>query len=127
MANNIKVGNILSQQVRQHIGLRQGDTLSPNLFKLFLNDLSKCFDASDDQGELGNINFSCLMYADDLVLLSTSETGLQSCLNKLSFLCVSHGLTVNLKKTNIRIFSKSGRKSIFLFNDVEQKEIHMNI
>ena len=61
--------------------------------------------------ELGNINFSCLMYADDVVLLSTSETGLQSCLNKLSIYCASHGLTVNLKKTNILIFSKSGRKS----------------
>ena len=35
----IKVGNSLSEQVRQHIGLRQGDNLSPNLLKLFLNDL----------------------------------------------------------------------------------------
>ena len=46
---------------------------------LFLNDLSKCFDVSDDQEQLGNISFSCLMYANDLVLLSTSETGLQNC------------------------------------------------
>ena len=63
---HIKVGNSLSEQIRQHIGLRQG---------LFLNDLSKYFDASDDQVKLGNINFCCLIYADDLVLLSTSETG----------------------------------------------------
>ena len=81
---HIKVGNSLSEQVRQHIGLRQGDNLSPNLFMLFLNNLSKCFDASDDHVELSNINFSCLMYADDLVLLSTSGTELQSCQNKLS-------------------------------------------
>ena len=82
----IKVGTSLSEQVRQHIGLKQGDNFSPNLFKLFLNDLSKCFDASDDQVELGNINFSCLVYADDLALLSTSETGLQSCLNTIHIL-----------------------------------------
>ena len=84
----IKVENSLSEQVRRHIGLRQEDNLSPNLFKLFLNEISKCCDASDDQVELGNINFSCLMYADDLVLLSTSETGLQSCLNKLSIFVI---------------------------------------
>ena len=104
---HIKVGNSVSEQVREHFGLRQGDDLSPNLFKLFLNDLSKCFDASDDQVELCNINFSCLMYEDDLVLLSTSETGSQSCVNKRSIFCALHGLTVNLKKTNILIFSKS--------------------
>ena len=74
MTFNIKVGNSVSEQVRQHIGLRQGDNLSPNLFKLFLIDLSKCFDASDDHVELGSIHSSCLLYAVDLVLLSTSET-----------------------------------------------------
>ena len=35
--------------------------------------------------------------------------GLQSCLNKLSIFCYANGLIVNLKKTNIIIFSKSGR------------------
>ena len=67
------------------------------------------------------------MYADDLGLLATTEKGLQSCLNKLSVFCDANGLTVNLKKTNIIIFSKSGRKSKtkFLFNDVEIKEVQL--
>ena len=123
----IKVGDSLSEQVAQNIGLRQGDNLSPYLFKLFLNNLPSCFDASDDQVILENVSFNCLMYADDLVLLSTTEKGLQSCLNKLSIFCDANGLTVNLKKTNIIIFSKSGRKSKtkFLFNNVEIKEVQL--
>ena len=75
---HLNVGNSLSEQVRHHIGLRQGDNLSPDLFKLFLNYLSKCFGAV----EQGNIRFSWLMYANALVFLSASGTGLQGCLNK---------------------------------------------
>ena len=67
------------------------------------------------------------MYAGDLILLSTTEKGLQSCLNKLSIFCDANGLIVNLKKTNIIIFSKSGRKSktSFLFNNVEIKDVQL--
>ena len=38
---HIKVEYCLSEQIRQHIGLRQRDNLSPNLFKLFLSEISK--------------------------------------------------------------------------------------
>ena len=121
----IKVGNNLSEQVSQNVGVRQGDNLSPNLFKLFLNDLPACFDEEDDQVSLDSISFSCLLYADDLLLLSTTEAGLQRCLNKLSLYCCDNGLTVNLKKTQIITFSKSGRKSNcnILFNNVEIEEV----
>ena len=67
------------------------------------------------------------MYADDLVLLFTTEKGLQSCLNKLTIFCDANGLTVNLKKTNNIIFSKSGRnsKTKVLFNKAEIKEVQI--
>ena len=67
------------------------------------------------------------MYADHLGLLSTTEKGLQSCLNKLSEFCDANGLTVSLKKSNIFIFNKSGRKSKtnFFFNNVEVVEVQL--
>ena len=67
------------------------------------------------------------MYADDLDLLSTTEKGLQSCLNKLSKFCDANGLTASLKRTNIFIFNKFGRKSTTnsLFNNVEIEEVHL--
>ena len=102
----IKVGNNSSEPVSQNVGVRQEDNLSPYLFKLFLNGLPSCF---DEKVALDSIHFSCLLYADDLLLLSTTEAGLQRCLNKLSLYCCDNGLTVNLKKTQIITFSKSGR------------------
>ena len=84
-----------------NVGVRQGDNLSPNLFKSFINNLPNIFSERDDQIELDGIRISSLSYADDLILLSTSKSGLQSCLNKLASYCENNCLSVNLKKTEV--------------------------
>ena len=127
-ANNkihVRVGNTLSHDFTPNIGLRQGDNLSPNLFKLYINDLASSFQDEDDPVMLGNIPINCLLYADDVVLLSSSEVGLQNCLNKLYRFSESIGLSVNLKKTNILTFSKGGRKSkyTFTYNNIKIKHV----
>ena len=49
------------------------------------------------------------MYADDLVLLSQSYEGLQSLLERLKSFCDTWNLKVNVDKTKIMIFNKSGK------------------
>ena len=58
-------------------GLKQGDILSPMLFNIYINDLPEIFDQPCDPVSLGNRNISCLLYADDLVIISKTATGLQ--------------------------------------------------
>ena len=48
------------------------------------------------------------MFADDLVLVSTTNTGLQQCIDNLSQYCKTWNLTINLKITKIVTFSKTG-------------------
>ena len=59
------------------------------------------------------------MYADDLILLSESETGLQKCLDKLNSYTKQWKLKINIKKTKIMIFQKGGHltKTIFRLGD----------
>ena len=45
-----------------------------------------------------------LLFADALVLVSQSESGLQAQLNVLHELCVNRDLTVNLAKTKAIVF-----------------------
>ena len=49
------------------------------------------------------------MYADDIVLFSTSSSGLQDKLNKLYNFCHDWCLEVNVMKTKILISNKPGR------------------
>ena len=79
------------------------------------------FDSSDDQVKLGDISLSCLLYVDDLLLLSTSSSGLQRCINQLGCFCDNNELIVNLNKTNVITFCKSGKlsKGKYFFKDFE--------
>ena len=56
--------------------LRQGCVLSPLLFVVCMNWINKCSQA-DECATIGICKISCLLFADDLVLLSSTESGLQ--------------------------------------------------
>ena len=112
---HIRIGNKLTKSFTPELGVRQGDNLSPNLFKILINELPSMFGIEDEQVSLNGTPLSCLLYADDLVLLSTTQNGLQGCLNKLSSFCDKYCLTVNLKKTKVVIFYKNARLSKLKF------------
>ena len=52
---------------------------------------------------------SCLLFADDIVLLSESKEGLQKCLNNLETYADEWDMSVNKKKTKIMIIQNRGR------------------
>ena len=91
--------------------VRQGCILSPLLFNLYTTDLPYSFgNLLSDPFVLPNgTKLNSLLYADDLVILSKSRTGLQTCLNKLSSYCNSWILSINTKKTKVMIFQKRAK------------------
>lgn len=106
-----------------NLGVKQGDNLSPNLFKIFINDLPKYLKHTSSPVVLNSHSVNCLMYADDIVLLSLSSNGLQEKIDMLAKFCKDWCLTVNLSKTKIVIFNKAGRHLKYNFtydkNNVE--------
>ena len=96
----IKTGSaMLSDKFLATVGVRQDDNLSPNIFNLYLNDIVDALNKEVcNPLKLGSTNFNCLLYADDIILLSESEAGLQKCLDKLSQYCESWCLNVNYEK-----------------------------
>ncbi|CAB3986903.1 Hypothetical predicted protein [Paramuricea clavata] len=89
-------------------GVRQGCTLSPLLFNIYINEIPKLFEKIEsDPFMLPNgTELNSLLYADDLVILSRSKSGLQNCLDQLHEWCENWLLQINTKKTKIMIFQK---------------------
>lgn len=107
---SIKVQNQLTDPFWSTLGVRQGDNLSPILFNLYINDLPQHLNNLDgtDPITIGNSNINCLMYADDLILLSTSRSGLQKCINGIKEYSDKWKMEINLNKTKTLIFNKKG-------------------
>jgi exonuclease III len=108
----VRLENNISNFFTSNIGIKQGDGLSPTLFNVFINDLEQYFlDKKCDPISMIESKLSCLLYADDLLLLSESATGLQNCLDQLDKFCNDSELAINLKKTKVMIFAKKSQKS----------------
>jgi len=107
---SIKCGSLLSDQFNIYRGVKQGDVLSPLLFNIFINDLITPFNNAEScPPSLLSKKVGCLLYADDLVILSTSKEGLQSSLDHLSSYCKKWKLSVNHSKSKVMCLSKQGK------------------
>ena len=109
----VKIGNRCTSFFNCRKGLRQGCPPSPNLFNLYINNLFQTINKVNPDLLFLDENdepISALMYADDLVILSTSHQGLQKCLDELQKYCERWTLQVNIKKTKCMKFYKINRK-----------------
>ena len=115
----VKVDHGITDTFSSTVGVKQGCVLSPTLFNLYVHDLPSIFDHTCDPVLIRQDKLSCLMFADDVLLLSESAHGLQNSLTKVQEYCDQWNLTVNINKTKIMIFNKGGhqiKKYSFFFN-----------
>ena len=122
------------------IGVRQGDSLSPLLFIIFLNDFDVLLRSScegvtlntNDAHESSVANdlevlskMYTLLYADDTLLLSESEADMQRALDATHQYCVRNNMTINASKTKFMICSrgKTRKTPTFVVNGIEIERV----
>ena len=99
----------LSEEFDCYLGVRQGESLSPFLFSMYLNDIEDEFYLHGVEGiNIFQIKLFLLLYADDITLFSEAADGLQSGLNVLCNYCQKWRLSVNTVKTRVIVFRKGG-------------------
>jgi len=99
-------GSSLTEKFPVNVGVHQGNILSPLLFNIFLNDFNHV-SPNDSAPSIFKKKVSCLLYADDMVILSTTASGLQESLDHLDTYCNKWGLEVNAEKSHVITFRKS--------------------
>jgi hypothetical protein len=128
---SIKYGiNGITEPVGSFLGVKQGCILSPLLFVLFINNI---IDVNDVEGldapRIGlhdEIPVPGLLFADDLVLCSTSNMGLQESLRRLEAFSNATGLQVHPGKSKIICFKNGttlGRLDRFTFKGQELETV----
>ena len=107
----IKLLNRLSAKIDVIVGTEQGHPMSPELFKCYIHGLSEALnnELDCDVPKLGGTDISHLLWADDLILLALNPTSLQKLINILLQYCLDWGLSVNISKTAVMIFNRTGR------------------
>ena len=109
----------VSKRFKISKGTEQGHPLSPDLFKIFLSDLSKLLEFSNCP-ELSKTQISHLLWADNLIMLSLSPETCQAQLDILGNICEDWGVEVNEMKTlEVMIFGQN--KTQLLSYDVSFK------
>ena len=98
------------------MSVKQGCVFSPILFNLYIDKICSIFDQSCSPVKINNTNLNCLLWADDLLLVSETAIGLQNCIDKMQNFYDKLDLKVNIKKTKVVIFNKRGTSMENKFN-----------
>ena len=81
-------------------GVRQDGILSPKLFSVYMDDLSKLLINSGVGCFIDNVCFIYVSYADDLCLMTTCVMALQELLN----ICHSYSISVDVNFNPLKSF-----------------------
>ena len=112
--SRVKVGKILSEEFLVNKGLRQGCSLAPLLFKIYLEEVLKNWKRKcSSMGILiGDDTLYSLLFADDQVLVAADADDSSYMLRKLFEEYDKWGLTVNTKKTEYMIVGNEEKQNL---------------
>ena len=112
-------------------GVKQGGVLSPILFCIYVDNLLQQLRHSSHGCYMGPHFVGALCYADDLVLISPSLSGLNSMLQICEQFALNYDLSFNAQKTQFIVFRRTPieRNMSVLFNhsviSEQQSVIHL--
>ncbi|KAK2710048.1 hypothetical protein QYM36_013648 [Artemia franciscana] len=100
----IQVGNRFSKLFYIKRGVKQGSTLSPKLFNIFVNDVVNFLENRwAPKVSLGTQKLSLLLFADDIALVANKPRDLQTLLNLIEEYLHIKKLKLNTEKSEVVI------------------------
>ena len=118
----VRVNGKQSKPFHVGVGLWQGCILSPLLFIVYMNWIDKCSQA-DECATIGNCKISRLLFGDDLVLFSSTESGLQHALNSFADACNTAETKISTAKTEVLHLSRNPDQCVLQVNGATLKQV----
>ena len=103
---SVKYDDVISKKWNLKRGVRQGGVLSAFLFCVYIDDILTSISQLGVGCKLGINVMNVQAYADDIVLMAPSASGLQKILNRAGNLIADCDLVVNIKKTEVMVFKR---------------------
>ena len=103
--SHVRINGSKSDSFRVCVGLRQGYVLSPLLFTIFMDRISRR-STTPDCVTMGNARVESLLFADDIARLASSGAELQRALDRFAAECTMVGMQISTKKTEVMILSR---------------------
>lgn len=103
----VKWNGSLSRVFTVGSGVRQGSCLSPVIFNMFMNAFIVNLRQNDIGCHILNMYYGCLLYADDILLLSPSIKGLQLMLDICFRTACDLSLQFNCNKSHCMVVGKA--------------------
>lgn len=112
-------------------GVRQGCSLSPTLFNIYIDDMVRQWKHDISVGirlAPSNTYINTLMFADDQVILQKSEDDLQHSVYRLYQICKVYNLEISEKKTKVMAFKGKFpvRSKIVINGNIIDQVSHFN-
>ena len=103
--SHVRINGSKSDSFGVRVGLRQGCVLSPLLFIIFMDRISRR-STTPDCVTMGNARVESLLFADDIARLASSSAGLQRALDRFAAECTMAGMQISTKKTEVMVLSR---------------------
>ena len=120
------IGNLyMGQQVRIRIegeysepgkigrGVRQGCPLSPILFNIYIEEVTReTLEEMTEGIKVGGKLIKALRFADDQAMMAGSQEGLQKMMDRLNRISMEYDMRINIKKTKVMKISRGGTETV---------------
>ncbi|KAK3535777.1 hypothetical protein QTP70_021095, partial [Hemibagrus guttatus] len=100
----VRIASCKSELFPVHVGLRQGCPLSPLLFIVFMDRISRCSQGLEGV-QFGDHRISSLLFADD-ILLAPSSQDLQCALGCFAAECEAAGMRISTSKSEAMVLDR---------------------
>jgi len=95
----VRWGGQYSSFYKLTAGLRQGGVLSPFLFAIFIDGIVNKIKDANVGCYLSTVCVSIFLYADDILLIAPSVSGLQTLVNICEIELMNVDMSINVKKS----------------------------